>query len=370
MARTRSLKPSYYASRGAYYCWHDGKQHLLAVGPEDDQEVQKKAWTEFFKLQEDAKRPKQQAKDDTPVCSVLSLYLQHCQRNLKPKTARIRAQWVDIYIKTSGLVSLPSRNLTKQHVLDWVAEQGKPHPHPLHKHRMVSWGENTRRGAISTICAAFAYAKKVGTLDTDPLAGMPMPRTRSRSKDCLISAEEHHAIVGYLRSTPNSAASFADYLDVLWWTGARPGEIAGVTAAELKELQGVWVLDLREWKTDSKDTDRARIIVLDDEPARICRELAKRRPTGALFRSKRGTAWNEKSIVRNFERLRAKLKLSPRLCAYGYRHSFATRFLKAGKSASILATLLGNSVKTIETHYKHLLSDVAALKAQLAGLRG
>src|SRR5277367_863518 len=86
MARPRAKQPTYYASRGAYYCWHDGKQHLCAVGPEGDKDTLIQA----FETWEQLKRGSGSAGDDTTVSACLAIYLHWIEQNKKPKTLEMR----------------------------------------------------------------------------------------------------------------------------------------------------------------------------------------------------------------------------------------------------------------------------------------
>jgi hypothetical protein len=46
----RAVRPRYWKTRGAYYCWRDNKQYLLAKGDEHDPNTMKTAWEAFWRL--------------------------------------------------------------------------------------------------------------------------------------------------------------------------------------------------------------------------------------------------------------------------------------------------------------------------------
>jgi integrase len=150
-------------------------------------------------------------------------------------------------------------------------------------------------------------------------------------------------------------------------TGCRPSEIANLTAKEVKEDGGVIFFDLSEWKTEGKHAFRH--IFLTEELEAVVRMLRHQHPSGPLFRNLRGNAWTRHSIAARFDDLRRMLDLPDTITAYSYRHTFATEWLRAGKSIKLLAQLLGNSVGTIEKHYAHLLDDKAAMQAALRDFR-
>lgn len=365
MGRPMAKGPSYYPSKGGYYAWDPArkKRALLASGPPDCPEVARLAWEKFTELR--GKAPLGRGGDGNTLAAVFDLYLAHARADLKPKTYKMRRFFLTSFLEFPGIKPLTVSRLRQADVTAWVASWAAVRKHKTHGTNL-SWGQSTQGIAILSVKSAMGWARKAGHTQVNPLAGMRAPRGRSRGKAALISREEHEALLAYCHK---ETKPFGAYLKALWDTGARPGEMRNVTAAELKEIQGAWVLDLSSFKTERHD-DAQRIIVLTPALASELRELAARRPKGALLRGKRGNAWTEKAVMMNFQRFRKKLNLSPGITAYSYRHRFATDWLVAQKSVATLAQLLGNTVATIERHYKHLLSDLPALARQVKDFRG
>src|SRR5262249_46400351 len=116
----------------------------------------------------------------------------------------------------------------------------------------------------------------------------------------------------------------------------------------------------------SKHCDR--VIYLTGATLETVKELAKRYPTGQLFRRKNGKPFDKVNIVDRFMKLRRRLRM-PGLTAYSYRHTWATEMLKAGMDVDTLASLMGNSPAVIRQHYSHLLADRHGLRVKLERFR-
>src|SRR5262249_11763787 len=149
----------------------------------------------------------------------------------------------------------------------------------------------------------------------------------------------------------------------------RPSELGAATAADFDEKLGAIVFR----KEMSRRSDRFshktarhkdRLIFLSGPTLETVKELAKRYPTGVLFRRKNGLPFEKIHVVDGFIKLRRRLKM-PGLTAYSYRHTWATEMLKAGMDVDTLAALMGNSPAVIRQHYSHLLADADALRGKL-----
>lgn len=163
-----------------------------------------------------------------------------------------------------------------------------------------------------------------------------------------------------------ASPALGNVLLALHQTGARPGEVISVTAAEFYPEQGLWVLD--KHKTAHKG--RQRIVYLTPEVTSLCKELAQRYPEGPLFRNAHGKPWYDSNYLA--QRLRA---LHKRLgvqgvIPYGYRHGFATDALSRGVADAVVAELLGHSgTAMLHKHSAHLTARSQALREPLGRVR-
>jgi integrase len=186
------------------------------------------------------------------------------------------------------------------------------------------------------------------------------PPKASRGAKAIVSAEAHAALVQH------ADAFFKAFLQLLWLTGARPGEIASLTADAIDIAQGIALL--AEHKT--AHLGKSRIVFLSAEAVAILRERIAFHPEGLLFPSENaGGVMTAQAIGCRLRRLciRAGVK---HCIAYGYRHGFATDALAKGVPDAQVAALLGHSgTAMLHKHYSHLTGQARALREALGRVR-
>jgi integrase len=224
-------------------------------------------------------------------------------------------------------------------------------------------GQSTRRGAITAVKSLYSWgATNCGLPPDHPIRRMERPPMKRRRP---LTAEEIEAIFA---AVPDRA--FRDFLTALQQTGARPAEIARVTA---QEVHGdVWVLG--EHKT-AKRTGKERVIYLNEVMVELTRERVQLFPEGPIFRQHRGKRpWNRNAIRCRFKRLRQKLGLEAGVVCYGLRHAFVTDALERGVPIATLAEIVGHAdTKMISAVYSHLHERREHLRKaveQATGLKG
>ena len=155
---------------------------------------------------------------------------------------------------------------------------------PLHVTRWLDshpgW-KGSRRNAVVAVKRAFNWADAEGLLQPNPVKYVKKPPQGRRIR--VLTPEERK---GLLAAIPDRR--FREFVFALLETGARPGKVRKVTAAQVNLDLGVWVFD--EHKT-AKKTGRPRVIYLTPAMVDLCRRLVQQYPEGPLFRgprSKRG----------------------------------------------------------------------------------
>jgi integrase len=360
-------KPSvrYFPSRGAYYCQHKGRQHKLAVGPDDSPTgptflAAVKQYGQILAL-DNAPR----AKDENTLGTVFELYLQHIHPRRKHATYILVARHLNDfghYVPAGTdrpCGQLRISELTFAHVEQFCDAMRRPRQGALQRNRVCRWGEGTVRVFLQCVQAALNWAAKPGRglIHANPLKGIETPGQRSRGAEMIVSPELHERVLAL------ASAGLRELVLAIHNTGARPGELAAASSRDWNDELGaiVYLADDKRvaeafsHKNASKGKDRT--IYFTGECLAMVRDLARRHPTGKLFRPRapgvRNEHWTGPAITGAFTWLQEQLGM-PKLTAYSYRHTYITRALEAGIPPVIVAELVGNSPGVIFRHYSHV----------------
>ncbi|HQR07133.1 MAG TPA: tyrosine-type recombinase/integrase [Gemmatales bacterium] len=224
--------------------------------------------------------------------------------------------------------------------------------------KQCEWSNTYRNQFLGFIVTIYRWAMRERLIKVNPLGNVQRPPKASRGVQAVLTPEEHKALVS------QADELFADFLELLWQTGARPSEIAGLTAAQVRQaVNGVIILSNHKGAYRGKQ----RMLILNDVAIAIVNRRADGR-TGLLF-----DGWNGRltanAIGGRIRRLAEKAGIR-RVIAYGYRHTFATDALSKGVADASVAALLGHTSTTmLHKHYSHLTSRVAVLRGEMDRVR-
>jgi integrase len=169
----------------------------------------------------------------------------------------------------------------------------------------------------------------------------------------------------HARLVQHAQQPFRAFLQLLWLTGARPGEIAGLRAEDLDLAQGVAILT--EHKT--AHFGKVRVLFLVAEAVAVLRERLAVHPEGLLFPGEDGRKMTPQAVGCRLRRLCVKVGVK-HCIAYGYRHTFATNALARGVPDAHVAELLGHSgTAMLHRHYSYLTARAKALRDALGRIR-
>ncbi|QDU29578.1 Tyrosine recombinase XerD [Anatilimnocola aggregata] len=216
--------------------------------------------------------------------------------------------------------------------------------------------DQTRRTYI-TFCKAvmeWAVKKKNLNVPKNPFAEAKVPKVTSRA--IVISEDEHQALLKFFEND-----CFCDFLTAMWFTGARPGELAKVEARHFND--GLWRLDPSEHKT-GRVTGKDRIIGVADDLEKIVHRLSKVNPQGPIFRNSQGRPWKISTLHVRFEKAREKGIIRKEVVPYSYRHAWATHALENGRlDLYEVAKALGHqTTQMVMLHYDHSRKNADHLK--------
>jgi integrase len=270
MARTP--KPWYWKARRSWFVTIAGKRHDL--GPDKSA-----ATDQFHKLMADPPKRAHSIRGDS-VISVIDAYLEWCQKHRAPDTYEWYRARLQLFAEKYP--TLTTLELRPYHVQEWIDG-------------MANIASGTKRNYCRAIKRAMRWAKRLGYLDTNPIADMELPKAGKR--ETVISQADFDTL---LARVPDRA--FRDLLITTWETGCRPQESLRVEARHVDLTNSRWVFPASEAKGDIP-----RIVYLTERATEITRRLLLQFPEGKLFRNSHGKPWTTEAVNCAFIRLQIKL---------------------------------------------------------------
>lgn len=356
MLMTDSAQPFYWTERDAWYYYEKkptGKRGRVYLA--DTQREAMKVWKRKL-----ADAPKVAAPSKTSFRSVSAKWLER-QVNRRDR-GEVGADWVARVSRTVKSFDKDHPGIRCNQITPAMAREWKKGHSAAYEH--------TELNAIKQI---LKWAVDEGYLAASPLTSLALHRGNRR--ESLIDIEQQrqmakladrhlfnwsNAPTGLRIEWPESMrdrSSLRAMLWMLWWTGARPGELRCLQWEHMNEDCTSAVL--RAHKT-ARSTGKPRVIYFNDLGAAILRQ--HRKASGPVFTTSRGNAWSKGELGRRLRTLAKKAGIV--VTAYTYRHSFITRALLAGADIGLVAELTGTSIEMISRHYAHM----EKAKPHLAGL--
>jgi integrase len=282
----------------------------------------------------------------TTVQDVSDRFLRDADGRIKAETVRVYRHHLDHIGEKFG--SRPAESLTVDEVEKYVRNTPE-------------WTDTYRSNILGTLVSAYKWgAERAKIISRNVLTGIKKPKKASRGVSSLIPVEVHTAICAVANPF------FRSYLELLWYTGARPAEIACLIADHVDLEQAVCRLD-----DDHKlaHLGKVRLILLCPEAVAILKKRIAACPSGLLFPGEDGEQMTAKAIDGRLRRLCVKAGVKHSI-PYGYRHSFGTDALVRGIPDATVAALLGHcGTAMLHKHYSHLTSRIQELRAEAAKVK-
>ena len=329
-------KPFFRAKRDRWYVQVDGKH--VNLGPD-----KAGAFRRYHEIMAARKQPLPAAAppDDPLLIEVLDAFLDWCLRHREKRTFESYEERIKSFLASLTDRRMPLRDLRPFHLQQWVDS------HP-------DWSPGMKRGRMQAVQRGLNWAVKQGRIDKSPVAHVEKPPPGKR--EVVID----HPTYRRMREL-TATQEFRDLIDVCWETGCRPQEVWRVERRHFDAANRRWVFPAKE----SKGKKKIRVVYLTDLAVEVCRRLALKHPTGPLFRNSGGVRWTRFAVSLVFGRM--KKHLGRKYALVDFRHSFATRSLKAGVDPVTLSFLLGHAdTSTLAKTYAHLGLEVTHLREALA----
>jgi integrase len=334
-----SKGPWYRESKQTWYATVEGKQTSLGVKGEANDAEAVKVWHQLMAGVIEKAKPK----PEPTVGEMVKGFIADAEARAKPNTIRVYRFFLLPFAKRFS--TMKASALTPPLVEAYA--------------RKPTWGDNTKADFLGTLASAFKWAERSRIIDKTPLTGLKRPPKASRGAEAVIKPEAH------VRLLEAAGKGFKPFLRLLHLTGARPGEVAAITAENFDAEGGM--VRLKEHKTAHKG--KSRTIYLCPEAVALLLVQRAIYGEGFLFRSRFGLSWSGNAVVKAMLETRKRAGVEKAI-AYGYRHTFATDALANGVPDAQVAALLGHSgTAMLHKHYSHLTGQARALKDALSKVR-
>ena len=230
--------------------------------------------------------------------------------------------------------------------------------------------------AVSTIATLFRSclnpavnaAINAGLVTINPFKTINIPKPQKKPIEAFEPYEVKAIVAAFYSDEYNPKSSgyqhsfYAQYVEILALTGARPEEIVALTFDDIKYKGGKTYIKFS--KAYSKGvllahtkTKEIRLFPVNNQLGKILDSIPrKKNKHNLLFTNIKGNYLNHNNFRDDNWRVVLKglvkdNKIEKYLKPYALRHSFITRLVREGIDIKTVATLSGNSVNTIIQHY-------------------
>lgn len=296
----------------------------------------------------------------TATCETVGDAIRLYLANMKAEKGEVVSKRTAALLKPVTLNDIPLRELESLHVERWRNSLVTP-----------TRKKNTANRIYRQFCAAMNYAKRRGLVDTDKAwASVGQFPVRDGRRNSYLSLEQRRALIATCdrpktveeleadkRNMPFCNAALGDLLRGMYFTGARPGELAKTRVRDLNLLEARLTLISAKNK---KGEERPRQFYLY-EPAAYAffKQLTvDRKPDDFLFRHADGSQWFRHQWARGH---RAAVKLAglpSDTVTYTARHTVITDMLSEdGIDSVAVEETLGTSAAMIKQNYYKIVRE-------------
>jgi integrase len=308
-----------------------------------DRKDRKAARAAWHRLKAETGQQRREKPSEATVGRVIAAFLDDVADRVTPNTTRNYRHFLGRFAKVHGKAKVEELSPTE---VEKFARQQQ------------GWSDTSQGYFLGALVTAYRWSVRAKLIRANPLVGLVKPPKASRGAWAVLSPEEREKLLA------GSPPAFRLFLTVLFSSGARPGEVAAITAENFDAEAGLARLD--QHKTAHKGLSRT--IFFPEAIVELLKRQRELYPTGPLLRNSLGRPWVCKAWVRAMGLVRKRVGL-PRVVCYAGRHSFATDALAQGVNPAQVAELLGHKGLGSLRHYSHLETKQATLRAALDRVR-
>ena len=277
-------------------------------------------------------------------------------------------QYVDVHCTARGLSSksLQAYKATlegfKGYVLFRLGERG---PDELAARDILEYVEHLRRerhnGAAAVnrqVTILRSFYRAMVAMDylnpgANPMANFPKIKAARKKLPVFLSEDEMRRLLAAPRTDTVLGLRDRALLCLLYATGIRASECAGLTEAEVN-MEGHTIRVMGKGGNE-------RCLPLNVEVVRVLRQYQEARGPiprrEAFFRSRGGRGLSRNAIYERVHRYGRKARIDKVLSPHRLRHTFATHLVKAGVNLVTIRDLLGHRCITSTQIYLHTTAE-------------
>jgi len=276
--------------------------------------------------------------------SLVDRFLTHLsvERGTSPNTVRAYSADLQRYLEWASRSGLDPIRLNHRQMRRYLAELDQ-----------AGYARRTVARRLSAVRSFFGYLVAENIVSSDPSSVLATTKIPARLPR-LVPSEALDALLEAPDVSEPTGLRDAAILELLYATGARVSEIAGLTLDSLDLGQGQLTLMGKGSKErlvpmHTVAAGKLRRYLMAARP-----ELLGSRETNAVFLSSRGLPLSADAVRRIFKRYLAQTGAARSLSPHAMRHTFATHLIEAGADLRTVQELLGHVALSTTQIYTHL----------------
>lgn len=210
---------------------------------------------------------------------------------------------------------------------------------------------DSARRVLTQIKAAIAWALDEGIINADPFLGLKIRERKQRGekREPFTPDERDMILDAFSRESPH----YLPYVQFLFLTGCRTSEANGLRWEDVGESAIAFHQARIEGKQkEGLKTQKSRQFPINTQLRELLEKIPPSNINGEyLFRTETGSPIDSHNFLNKVWRPLVKqipIRYRPQYCT---RHTFITQCLAAGIPVATIAAWVGNSPKTIYSHY-------------------
>jgi integrase/recombinase XerD len=282
--------------------------------------------------------------DATSASVLVDRFLTHLrvERALSPNTVRAYSGDLARFLEWADRSGEDPLRLPPTSMRRYLAEMDR-----------ARYSRRTIARRLSAVRSFYAYLRLTGVASVDPAAIVATPKLPSRLPK-TVPVDLLEALLDAPDPETPSGARDRAVLELLYATGARVGEVAGLSLGDVDLASG-------QVRVTGKG-DKQRVLPIHQEAVRRMRayiEVARpalkpRAGESAVFLNRSGSRLTDGGIRRLMKRHMDDIGGAAGLTPHTLRHTFATHLLEAGADLRSVQELLGHIALSTTQIYTHL----------------